>query len=473
MCTFKEMQEAGLFEELGDVFNDDQTAASLIVRLDIKSKLQSFASMSPDQYWLYVGAQLHKGIIEDGIPKLVAAASELYPGNRALKELRERCKAAASHHKDPLDRARDGANFLVRLPQDLPVDLILQIAGPILEAARARGEDCTIQLVTRGSTNFHLYFEGLPPERQQEVHHQIEAELQRRGVAQAEVIAQPHRHPESMLDPIQIVGPDNQPFEATEIRSGTLVKEVIQMATTEYGDAAWPRTRDGAPRHGVLDVVQADGSHRRLDPTMTLLEAGVRPGDTLRFSPESTAGIDPVMREEALRRVRHQIDRVMDEHPDMEVETNAAELPTEYVLRFRGPGFAPPARAGEQPRPVGEHAVYLFLPPRFPVDAPQVFWQTPLFHPNVHPESGAVCLGELADRYKPGLDFRELVQLLMDIAGYRNYSVQEGFYDQAAAAWAHTAEGQAAIAGIGGRSFFKDLMRPGRGTRFKLRRVDP
>jgi hypothetical protein len=69
--------------------------------------------------------------------------------------------------------------------------------------------------------------------------------------------------------------------------------------------------------------------------------------------------------------------------------------------------------------------------------APQVFWLTEIFHPNVYPNydgdaararpafRGLVCLGELAEAYQPGLDLGRLCQTLLDIAGYRNYSVLE------------------------------------------------
>ena len=49
--------------------------------------------------------------------------------------------------------------------------------------------------------------------------------------------------------------------------------------------------------------------------------------------------------------------------------------------------------------------------------------------------TGAVCLGVLQDSYSPGLDFGLVCQMLVDMAGYRNYELTEG-YDPDAGRWA-------------------------------------
>jgi hypothetical protein len=105
---------------------------------------------------------------------------------------------------------------------------------------------------------------------------------------------------------------------------------------------------------------------------------------------------------------------------------------------------------------VDEHEVLLLLPESFPMQAPAAFWQTPIFHPNVRRGNGKVCLGVLEDRYRPGLDFGDLCQMLADIAAYRNYEVREG-YDAEAREWALSPAGQMAIEGRGGRSVARQL----------------
>jgi hypothetical protein len=54
-------------------------------------------------------------------------------------------------------------------------------------------------------------------------------------------------------------------------------------------------------------------------------------------------------------------------------------------------------------------------------------------------------------RYMPGLGLAYIVRMLRDIAQYRNYDMFSPF-NQEAAEWAKTDEGQAAIAAIGGAS---------------------
>ena len=73
-----------------------------------------------------------------------------------------------------------------------------------------------------------------------------------------------------------------------------------------------------------------------------------------------------------------------------------------------------------------------------------------IFHPNVHRGTGKVCLGVLADRYRPGLDFGLLCQMLVDVASFRNYVVTEG-YNVEACRWAASEAGQATIVAGGGR----------------------
>ena len=84
--------------------------------------------------------------------------------------------------------------------------------------------------------------------------------------------------------------------------------------------------------------------------------------------------------------------------------------------------------------------------------APDAFWQTPIFHPNIHPTVNKVCLGALGEYYVPGLEFGDLCQLLVDLASYQNYTLEEG-YNSDAQMWALSDEGEIAIEQRGGKSF--------------------
>ncbi|NEO80545.1 ubiquitin-conjugating enzyme E2 [Moorena sp. SIO4G3] len=217
-----------------------------------------------------------------------------------------------------------------------------------------------------------------------------------------------------------------------------------------YTDMLQDRT--GRKREVVVDKVNEDGSMERLKPDQTLHEANIQDDDTFSVSPEATAGaIHPQLREEALARAKNQIIAYAQAHPGFKVSANAHQAPTEYLLNFQAPSFAPPRAPGENPQPIDNHEVFLVLPGAFPMQAPQAFWQTLIFHPNIHSETGLVCLGALGDRYRPGLDFGKLCQLLIDIASYQNYALEEG-YNQEAQIWAISPEGQIAIELRGGES---------------------
>jgi ubiquitin-protein ligase len=160
--------------------------------------------------------------------------------------------------------------------------------------------------------------------------------------------------------------------------------------------------------------------------------------------------VDPRVREEALVRVRNQVVQYANGHPGFDVSANSSQAPTEYLLQFRARSFAPPGSPKGEPLKIDSHEVFLALPADFPMVAPEAFWQTPIFHPNVHATAGKVCLGLLGENFRPGMDFGELCQLLVEIAAYRNYAITEG-YNADAQEWAFSDKGQQAIAEIGGR----------------------
>lgn len=176
--------------------------------------------------------------------------------------------------------------------------------------------------------------------------------------------------------------------------------------------------------------------------------------DTLRILPESPAGLfNPHERLRALVVDQREVQQLADADPQIEIKTNTAHAPTAYELTFHCPGIA--QAADGQIERIDQHVVHITLPADYPVSAPQVRWQTPIFHPNVFyhnthlPQNGTVCLGELMDRYLPDLGLAYIVRMLRDIAQYRNYNTTSA-YNGVAAKWAQSAEGQHAIAAIGG-----------------------
>ena len=264
-----------------------------------------------------------------------------------------------------------------------------------------------------------------------------------------------------LIGRLNVEGPDQRQFEILDIPASTRVGDVGQgIIAEEYSDQKlFEKGGAGSRREVVVDRVHSDGTTERLDPDKNLHEQNVHEDDNLSVSPESTAGsVNPVVRESALVRVRNEVLDFAESHPGFKVGANSSIAPTEYIFQFRAPSFGPPPIPGANPVEIDDHEVFVFLPADFPMVAPQVYWQRPIiFHPNVHPEKGAVCLGALADRYLPGLSFGMLCQLLIDIAGFQNYAVEEG-YNLEAQEWAFSQQGQAAIEQRGGKSFLRMVL---------------
>lgn len=260
-----------------------------------------------------------------------------------------------------------------------------------------------------------------------------------------------------LISHILVEGPDQARFEIRDISANTTIGEVAKGVMAEGYDPRMFQDSRGRGRSVVVDRLYEDGSTERLNLNLTLEEANIHEGDTLSVAPEATAGINPQLRQEALARVRNQIMAYAQAHPGFQVSANNHQAPTDYVLKFSAPGFAPPPEPGGEPQAIDEHEVYLALPGGFPMKAPQAFWQTPIFHPNIEPKSGFVCLGALGDRYQPGLAFGKLCQLLVDIASYQDYSVEEG-YNREAQEWAISPEGQIAIEKRGGQCVLRKLI---------------
>jgi len=166
--------------------------------------------------------------------------------------------------------------------------------------------------------------------------------------------------------------------------------------------------------------------------------------------------INPRDRAAALLRARAQVADYARTHPGFEVLVDEADTPTEYELHFRERSVAPGADGAGEPVPTEHHQVCVVLGSGFPLTPPAVYWESPIFHPNIFPNydspsalaepefRGLVCLGRLADDYRPDFDFGELCQMLVDMAAFRNVSVfdlgdpaeiRANFYDKAAAVW--------------------------------------
>jgi hypothetical protein len=260
------------------------------------------------------------------------------------------------------------------------------------------------------------------------------------------------------IDEINIEGPDQSQSVAENVPASTTFGELAAAFIHQNSDSA--TTSEGT--HAVVDVVDPQsGATRRQRPESTLHDGNIQNGDTVHIAHQArAAGINPLLREEALTRVLIQVLAYADAHdPDFQVSYNAVHAPTEYLFRIHAPGWGPPPGGGTgNPSPVDEHEVLLLMPADFPVKAPEAYWQSPVFHPNIDLKTGKVCLGVLETGWRPAMDFAELCQMLVEIAGYQNYSLENG-YNTDALKWARSEEGQAAIVARGGESKLQVLAR--------------
>jgi ubiquitin-protein ligase len=229
-----------------------------------------------------------------------------------------------------------------------------------------------------------------------------------------------------------------------EAMSDTLVGD---LAADFFEERNWP-TRDqaGRPQRAVVELVDPDDPERttRLRHDQTLEEGHVCDDSTVRIGPESIAGLyntDDRLR--ALVLDYREVRALTETDPNITIETNSDYNPTNYTITFRYKGMrAGPPLALEYAH---EHRVAITLPSDYPLSAPLVQWKTPIYHPNIDPRYGVVCLGVLAERYTPGLGLAHIVQMLRDMIQYRNYGILEGILNRDAGEWAISEAGQDVI----------------------------
>jgi ubiquitin-protein ligase len=454
--SFKDILNNGVFNAVTSVYQDDVNARTVLYSIGFpSSRLPAFTNAQ--DFWARVCEDLEAGVLVNGFDLLVRAAARAYPGNPSFLPFqptsdqirhpgRETASVVVSNWNDPLAiiaAAREIAGKLGHTPQSVGLGF-------------SNAEGILLDLVDW---------------------HDDEA-MQFRQALEAAALAAGHRagvsyytneYRDYLISRLFVEGPDQARFEIQDVSASTKIREIAQgVIASQYDPKIFGHSPGERGRRTVVDRVASNGSHERLDPDKTLHDHGIREGETLSVSPESRAGISPVVREDALIRARNQLLAYAESHPDLEISANSQQAPTDYLLKFHAPGFAPPTGPEREPLEIDEHTVYVMLPADFPMVAPEVFWQTPIFHPNVHPKIGKVCLGPLEEHYRPGMDFGDLCQFIIDIGCYRSYVTEEG-YNIDAQIWALSAEGQAAIERRGGRSVTRRILEDWQTTSRPLR----
>ncbi|MFJ8779790.1 hypothetical protein [Streptomyces sp. NPDC102476] len=446
-------------------------------------------SDTPQTFWALVRQKLEFGVLNDGEERVVRTIHDLYPANPVLREamaildsggsLTADAPAAvprAPRHEAPPPTPEvpepPAPDPVATPPEEHPPALCTTLVfianshhGEFIQGAWKEDPKSTLLYVSAhdeaavGQVAV-LLSQPLPQARLEALRQSL---LAAGAPADLDILQQDCDHRPYLLQLLRAFGPDQQPFDLAGVPSTTTVSDIASAVLARY-DTGPLRDRLRRRRRTVVDRLIPDGSFQRLDPSQSLHDSGVLDGDTLNIYPEATAGVSQ-LRIQAVLRVRREIFRYRDEHPEFSVDrVDDPDFPTEYEIQFRAPGFRPPDNPsrGALPQPQHEHSALILLGPKFPLESPAVVWLSPVFHPNILPEprgglpEGLVCLGPLDESYRPTLDFGQLCQMLVDMARYRNYDVRNegdgggGWFNHPAALWAGSEKGAAMIAAIGG-----------------------
>jgi hypothetical protein len=454
-----------LLLQLAELFNTEAEANRVLDNMEYPVRRRQPWTADADAMWGQIFRQLDGGIMTRGRYRLLNAVLGMYPDNEVFVALGARYGLLPP---PPPPTPPAPPNPAPEEPDD---------ACHVIVAAGTEEERAAVLAILRRA--------NLDPAERWSTANAFSCRVATNDTARVRAalgdlpqdwILVPAGEPDYLLDLLFVQGPDGRMHRLRQAPAQQTVQDLgAAVVNAQYGEVP------GRTRAFVVDRQQANGDNQRLAPDETLHDAGVRDGDTIRIGFEATAGtVGPLVYREALQRMRNQILDFAGHHDGITVSGQPPVLPTQYEIEFEQPGFAPPVEPGGEPVAIDRHRVLIQLYGDFPLTAPFVFWLTPVFHPNVFPNydsepyrsepnrRGQVCLGALVLSYTPAMDFGELCQTLIDMAGYRNYTVFEevegpepeqtgmlqlDFVDKHAAVWAWNHQKE--IQEIGGLPVFR------------------
>jgi hypothetical protein len=248
---------------------------------------------------------------------------------------------------------------------------------------------------------------------------------------------------------IFVEGTSGEQFEA-EVPCDTPLKTLAAQFAESQG---WPlHGADGLGQRAVVELVNRENPDetKRLNGERTIDEAGVREGDTLRILTEAMAGtVDARDRLRALVSDHSEMQDLCERNLQITFTANRSHAPDRYEVTLRYPSFKELLPGEKEPRRTDIHRVEIVLGANYPREAPQLRWLTPIFHPNIQHPEGGVCIGELRERYLPGMGLARLVRMLTDMVQYRNFNPLHGI-NQTAVEWVRDPDNWPLIVAIGG-----------------------
>jgi ubiquitin-protein ligase len=426
----QQFNQQGLSESIINIYDELSNSLVLLDNIDFpRNEIPEFNDQRSFWTTVFSYISVHEG---DDFEPLLRAAARMYPYNQALIPFVGSTQTASANKN-----TKSGISIVFGHYQGE----IAYLSQQIEQATQHLQLPNNVEQLYYSYNVAAFHLPGITMEQGGNILHLIQ-----QTNANLNINCLPYR--DYLISHLFVEGPDQARFELNNIPASTPNGEVARAVMSQYHGEMWPEGRQA-----VTDFIQADGNNRRLPPNSSLHDCGINDGGTLHVSPEATAGaINPILREQALVRVKRQIQEYAKNGSTFKVTANSWQAPTEYTLAFTAPSWAPPSTAYGVPQSIDQHQVQVLLPPDFPMKAPLVKWLTPIFHPNIQPRNGAVCLGVLAENYRPALDFKELCQMLVDIASFQNYAIVNGYYNREAKDWAISEAGQAAILSHGGKA---------------------
>jgi ubiquitin-protein ligase len=185
---------------------------------------------------------------------------------------------------------------------------------------------------------------------------------------------------------------------------------------------------------GDLKVIFGGREGRELDLARTLPEQGVRPNDVLRVLIETYEGGGATLRRDRIEKEWTLLGRLAERNPDYVEVLGRAPSAVEEIFHVElrhSPGVS--QVDGRMMRRRDTHTLRLVFPRFYPEVPLECYVAEPLFHPNVKPETGFVCLWQQTSSMDTVI---QAIARAQAIAAYR--MVNMGSVHQmnpAAAAW--------------------------------------
>lgn len=133
------------------------------------------------------------------------------------------------------------------------------------------------------------------------------------------------------------------------------------------------------------------------------------------------------IRETRLRNDYNRVRDLVNRSEFIHIVTTDGDPVEKYLIRFTCNGVEK-ISSGGKPVLRDSHEVTVYLHAEYPLKQPQLKWQTPIFHPNIH-VTGAVCIGA----WWPAKTLDELLLTLGEMVQYKNFDPKDPMNSKAAA----------------------------------------